>query len=257
MRLGLCGCALKMSASIIVCSLLVISTTFQFVHHLDFFSCQSWIDFRTLNTINPSNTIDTITTTSQTSKISQFQWLNHSLQFVRHLNHFWCQSWIDFKSGIVQEEREPFLPILLVWVKLYFCRSGFKNFCPTIQQKVYPALYSDYQNCFLPFSSFFCCVFRKCVCAAAEFVWICFDETFSWRVGMQMSLSASCDEGRYKDQLSFKTNSTNTNENTNRNTDAERVPFENKWISINVAAIEKHMVGRSWWRLIQTYNTYK
>ena len=63
---------------------------------------------------------------------------------------------------------------------------------------------------------------------------------------MQMSLSASCDEGRYKDQLSFKTNSTNTNENSNRNTDAERVPFENKWISINVAAIEKHMVGKSW-----------
>jgi len=54
---------------------------------------------------------------------------------------------------------------------------------------------------------------------------------------MQMSLSASCDEGRYKDQLSFKTNSTNTNENTNRNTDAERVAFENKWISINIAAI--------------------
>ena len=99
----------------------------QFVRHLDYFSCQSRIDFRTLNTINTSNTIDTInssstSSTSQTSKISQFQWLNHSLQFVRHLNHFWCQSWIDFKSGIVQEEREPFLPILLVWVKLYFCR---------------------------------------------------------------------------------------------------------------------------------------
>ena len=145
LRLGLCGCALKMSASIIVCSLLVISTTFQFVHHLDFFSCQSWIDFGTLNTINMSNTIDTINTsstssTSQTRKTSQFQWLNHSLQFVRHLNHFWCQSWIDFKSGIVQEEREPFLPILLVWVELYFCRSGFKNFWPTIQQKVCPAL---------------------------------------------------------------------------------------------------------------------
>ena len=60
---------------------------------------------------------------------------------------------------------------------------------------------------------------------------------------MQMSLSASCDEGRYKDQLSFKTNSTNTNENSNRNTDAERVPFENKWISINVAPIEKHILG--------------
>ena len=141
--------------------------------------------------------------------------------------------WFQIRHCSGRKRTFPPNPSCLGWTIFL---SGFKNFCPTIQQKVCPVLYSDYQNCFLPFLRFFC-VFRKCACAAAEFVWICFDETFSWRVGMQMSLSASCDEGRYKDQLSFKTNSTNTNENTNRNTDAERVAFENKWISINIAAI--------------------
>ena len=49
------------------------------------------------------------------------------------------------------------------------------------------------------------CRWKNGACADFVFVLICFDETFSWRVGeMQMSFSASCDEGRYKEQQSLE-----------------------------------------------------
>ena len=223
MRLRLCGCALKMSVSIIVCSLLVISTTFQFVHHLDYFSCQSWITqlIRVIQLIQLIRAVRVVQV-KQVKSVS----FNDSITVC---SLFVISTTFDVKVGLISNQalfrKKENLSSQSFLSGLNYISVGqvSKISAQKFSRKYILLFIRTIKTASYLFLRFFCCVFRKCVCAAAEFVWICFDETFSWRVGMQMSLSASCDEGRYKDQLSFKTNSTNTNENTNRNIDAERV----------------------------------
>ena len=73
--------------------------------------------------------------------------------------------WFQIRHCSGRKRTFPPNPSCLGWTIFL---SGFKNFCPTIQQKVCPVLYLDYQNCFLPFFLRFFVVFFVNVCVLLQ-----------------------------------------------------------------------------------------